>query len=70
MEKSFNPETQLLEFLPEYLVEYPNPIHVVKGYMDGVQVHEIQTDCDQAQMQFYYNNLELKHIFNIIDKPV
>ena len=70
MEKSFDPETQLLEFLPDYLVDYPNTIRVVKGYMDGVRVFDVDLSCTQETMQSYYNDLELKHLFNIIEKPV
>jgi len=67
MEKSFDPTTQYLVFKPEYLVDYPNTIRVPKGYMDGVRVHEVQTDCSQEMMQFYYNDLELVFLFDIVD---
>ena len=67
MEKSFDPITQYLVFKPDYLIEYPNPIRVPKGYMDGVRVHEVETDCSQEQMQFYYNDLELVFLFDIVD---
>ena len=70
MEKSFDPATQELVFKPEYLVEYPNIIRVPKGYMDGVRVHEVDLSCDQTTMQSYYIDLELQHLFDIIDKPV
>lgn len=70
MEKSFDPITQQLVFKPEYLAEYPNPIQVAKGYMDGIRVLDVQTDCNQETMQFYYNDLELKFLFDIIDIPV
>ena len=70
MENDFNPETQLLEFKSEYLVDYPNTIRVPKGYMDGILVHEVDLACTQETMQSYYNDLELKHLFNIIEKPV
>lgn len=70
MEKSFDPITQELVFTPEYMVEYPNIIRVAKGYMDGIKVFDIDLSCNQETMQSYYNDLELKFLFDIIDKPV
>lgn len=70
MERSFDPTTQELVFKSEYLIDYPNTIRVPKGYMDGVRVYDVDLACTQETMQSYYNDLELKHLFNIIDKPV
>lgn len=70
MEKSFDPTTQELVFKPEYLVEYPNTIRIAKGYMDGVRVFDVDLSCNQETMQFYFNDLELKHLFDIINKQV
>lgn len=70
MEKSFDPITQELAFTSEYMVEYPNIIRVAKGYMDGIKVFDIDLSCNQETMQSYYNDLELKFLFDIIDKPV
>jgi hypothetical protein len=70
MEKSFDPTTQELVFKPEYLIDYPNVIRVPKGYMDGIKVFDIDLSCNQETMQSYYNDLELKFLFDIIDKPV
>lgn len=70
MEKSFDPIIHELVFKPDYLVEYPNTISVAKGYMDGVRVFDVDLACTQETMQSYYIDLELKHLFDIIDKPV
>ena len=70
MERSFDPITQELVFKSEYLVEYPNTIRVAKGYMDGVRVLDVDLSCTQETMQSYYIDLELKHLFDIVDKPV
>ena len=70
METSFDPTTQELVFKPEFLTEYPNTIRVAKGYMDGVKVFDVDLSCTQETMHAYYNDLELKHLFDIIDKPV
>jgi hypothetical protein len=70
MAKGFDPTTQELVFKSEYLIEYPNTIRVPKGYMDGIRVHDVDLSCTQETMQSYYNDLELKHLFDIIEKPV
>ena len=70
MERSFDPTTQELVFKPEFLTEYPNTIRVPKGYMDGVRVHDVDLSCTQETMHVYYNDLELQHLFDIVDKPV
>lgn len=70
MENVFDPKTQLLEFLPEYLVDYPN-LTVIKGYAAGIDVLQIDlANCPQELMQHYYIERDLKHLFNIIDKLV
>ena len=70
MANVFDPITQELVFKTEYLVDYPN-LTVIKGYYTEVDIIQIDlANCPQELMQHYYIERDLKHIFDIIAKPV